>query len=662
MNRWSLFSLVLLGSTLVSPLWARESIADRTPIGAVVPDMQLKDFRGKDYSLADFGDSQAIVLAFLGTECPLAKLYGRRLQALADEYGDKKVTVIGVMSNQHDAVTEIAAYARQHDIEFPLLKDVGNRLADAAGAERTPEVVLLNADRKICYRGRIDDQYQIGVVRDRAEKQELRDALENVLAGQAVKVPTTEAIGCHIGRVREPEAGSDVTYYNQVARILQNRCVQCHREGEIAPFALTEYEEVAGWAEMIAEVVEDKRMPPWHAAPEHGVFKNARPMPQEEKELLLKWVAAGAPEGDKSQAPPEPEYSTTGWTLPVKPDMVIPVTAKPYKVQAAGEVKYQYFVHDPGFTEDKWLQAAELRPGNRMVVHHILAFAIQPGERNLRDGGARGFLVGYVPGMRAEPFPEGMAKRIPAGSRLVFQVHYTPIGSQQFDQSELGLVFADPADIKYEVKTTSALNRSFKIPAGDGNYPVEASAPQIKTDGAYLLAMMPHMHLRGKSFRYELEGGEKSEILLDIPAYDFNWQTAYRLQDPLPLKADSVIHCEAHFDNSKWNNANPDPTQTVRWGDQTWEEMMIGYFDVAYPYVAGEAPAAEEPGDKVKAAAQRLMERYDANGDGVILRSEVPEKGERYFDLIDKDRNDKVNEEEIITTLQKMPILLNLIR
>ncbi|UUO05240.1 redoxin domain-containing protein [Blastopirellula sp. J2-11] len=661
MNRWTFLSLIILAIFLVSPLQARDSITERTPIGGVVANMQLKDFRGKDYALADFSENRVVVLAFLGTECPLAKLYGRRLQELSDEFAPKKVAIIGVMSNQHDAITEIAAFARLHKISYPLLKDVGNRLADAAGAQRTPEVVVLNADRKIVYRGRIDNQYQIGVVRDRADEHELRDAIEDVLAGRPVATPTTETFGCHIGRVHQPDPNSEVTYHNQVSRILQKRCVSCHREGEIAPFALTEYDEVAGWAEMIAEVVEDKRMPPWHAAPEHGKFKNARPMPAKEKELLLQWVAAGAPEGNKSQAPPALNYSTNGWTLPAAPDQVIKITEKPVKVQASGEVKYQYYIHDPGFTEDKWLQAAELRPGNRMVVHHILAFAVNPGERDLRDGGIRGFLVGYVPGMRAEPFPPGMAKRIPAGSRLVFQVHYTPIGSEQFDQSELGLIFADPKKIEYEVKTTSAVNRSFRIPAGDGNYKVEADSPRITSEGAQLLGMMPHMHLRGKAFRYELKGEKKNEILLDVPAYDFNWQTSYRLKDPRPLDVGSVLHCVAHFDNSKWNLANPDPTDTVKWGDQTWEEMMIGYFDVARPYVPQDEVKAD-PQDLALVAAKRLMEKYDANGDGIILRDEVPEKGHRYFDFFDKDGDKKVVEADIVALLQKMPALMNLLK
>ncbi|MFI4875940.1 MAG: redoxin domain-containing protein, partial [Blastopirellula sp. JB062] len=487
MIRWTLSTLTLVALALVSPLSARESVEKKTPIGAEVADLSLKDFRGKSYSLADYRGKKAIVLAFLGTECPLAKLYGRRLQELADEYASKGVVILGVMSNQHDSITEIAAYARLHEISIPLLKDVGNRLADAAGAERTPEAVLLDADRKIRYRGRIDNQYQIGVVRDRADEHELRDAIEAILAGQKIAQPTTDPIGCHIGRVHQPQADSKVTYYDQISRILQKRCVECHREGEIAPFALTDYEEVAGWAEMIAEVVEDKRMPPWHAAPGHQEFKNARPMPQEEKELIMKWVAAGAPEGDPSQAPPKPPESVFGWTLPKKPDQIIKVTERPIKVPATGEVKYRYFIHDPEFAEDKWLQAAELRPGNRAVVHHILAFAIRPGERSIKDGGARGFLVGYVPGMRAEPFPQAMAKRIPAGSRLVFQVHYTPIGSEQWDQSELGLVFADPEEIQYEVKTTSALNKSFRIPPGESAHQVSADAPRINSEGAFLL-------------------------------------------------------------------------------------------------------------------------------------------------------------------------------
>ncbi|MFI4874949.1 MAG: hypothetical protein ACIALR_06415, partial [Blastopirellula sp. JB062] len=190
---------------------------------------------------------------------------------------------------------------------------------------------------------------------------------------------------------------------------------------------------------------------------------------------------------------------------------------------------------------------------------------------------------------------------------------------------------------------------------------VSADAPRINSEGAFLLAMMPHMHLRGKSFRYELKGKDENQILLDVPAYDFNWQTAYRLKDPLPLAAGSVIHCVAQFDNSKWNIANPDPTETVRWGDQTWEEMMIGYFDVAHPYVAQEEKE-EVPVDRTIAAARKLMEKYDVNGDGVVVRDEVPNKGKQYFDLIDKDGDKKVSEKDLVTLLQKMPALLSLLK
>lgn len=534
---------------------------------------ELRDFRGKTHALADFADKQFLVVAFIGCECPLAKQYAPRLKKLAAEYSPRGVAFLAIDSNSQDTMTEVGAYARIHEIDFPVLKDPGNTVADQFDAQRTPEVFVLDRERTVRYRGRIDDQFLVGRQRAEPTRRDLAAALDELLDGKEVSVPATDAVGCHIGRVPKRQAAGNVTYSNQIARLLQQRCVECHRQGEIAPFPLTDYAEVVGWAETMQEVVHQGRMPPWFADPEFGTFSNDARLSDDEKRLLDDWIAAGCPEGDRSQLP-EPRQFTVGWQIP-QPDQVVYIREEPVKVQAEGTVAYQYYSVDPGFTEDKWIKAAECRPDNRGVVHHIVAFFVPPGEK-LRDG-ARGAMVGYAPGMPPTWFDEGSAMFVPAGSRIVFQMHYTPNGSEQFDRSSLGLVFADRATITKRIGGGMAGNRFFQIPPGADNFEVR-SHHRFDKD-VLLLTLTPHMHLRGKSFRYEAEYPDNTrEVLLDIPHYDFNWQLRYRLAEPKLLPKGTTLVCIAHFDNSADNLANPDPTQAVRWGDQTWEEMMIGYF------------------------------------------------------------------------------------
>ncbi len=573
--------LGLLASLAADPAPGQQPAQREDAEDRVIANFTLGDYRGKQVSLRDYANVKVLVVAFLGTECPIVKLYAPRLQKLADRYAIDQVQVVGIDSNQQDSLAELAHFARRHAIQFPLLKDPGNRIADQFGAERTPELFVLDSQRVVQYRGRLDDQYTYEIQRPQVQQDYVTAAIDQLLAGQAVEVARTEPVGCHIGRVMQHTEDRGVTYANQISRLLQRRCVECHRTGEIAPFALTDYDEVVGWAEMIREVVQDQRMPPWHAAPEHGQFANDRRLSDDEKKLLYQWIDDGAPLGDAAQRP-EPETYVQGWQLPQQPDLVIPMRDRPYQVPAEGVVEYQYFVVDPQFREDKWVSMAECQPGNRQVVHHILVFAQPPGSRPI--GGERGgFLAAYVPGLRARPYGPGMAKRVPAGSKLIFQLHYTPVGTAQQDLSSLGLVFLPADEVEQEVRTVAAVETDLKIPPHDANFQVDARSPKAPI-AVELLALMPHMHLRGKSFRYvaEFPGGKK-ETLLDVPRYDFNWQTAYRLQDPLRLPPGTQIHCTAHYDNSSANLANPDPTQLVRWGDQTDDEMMIGYFDIALP-------------------------------------------------------------------------------
>ncbi len=243
-------------------------------VGRKIDAFTLDDYRGAARSLADFSDNKLLVVAFMGTECPLANLYTPRLAELAAAYESKGVAFVGINANQQDSITEVASHAQRHGVPFWVLKDPGNRVADQFGAVRTPEVFLLDEDRVVRYWGRIDDQFGIGYQKSEAGRQDLQAAIDELLAGKPVSVPRTEAPGCFIGRVHRPDPSGDVTYTKQIARILQSRCVECHHDGQIAPFALTNYDEVVGWAEMIREVIHERRMPPWLAAPGHDEFKN----------------------------------------------------------------------------------------------------------------------------------------------------------------------------------------------------------------------------------------------------------------------------------------------------------------------------------------------------------------------------------------------------
>jgi peroxiredoxin len=544
-----------------------------TPLGRTIEDFTLNDYLGAKRAFSEWKDRQAIVVVFLGTECPLAKLYGKRLAELDREYAPQGVQIVGINSNQQDTLQEIARYAHKHGIEFPVLKDAGARVADLFGATRTPEAFVLDGQRTVRYHGRIDDQYGVGAARNQPTRSELVDAIEAVLSGRLVAAPSTQAVGCLIGRREPSESDGAVTYAKDIAPILQARCVTCHREEQIAPFALTDYEDVAAWADTMLEVIAAERMPPWHANPDHGEFINDARMPAAEKKLFRQWVHDGAPLGDPDDVPPPREYPD-GWQIP-GPRTIFRMP-EPFDVPATGTVAYQHFWFDPGFTEDKWVYAAEARPGNREVVHHLILFYVPPGQNGFRpEDPLLNAVAAFAPGMPAISGPEEYAVRIPARSKLVFQVHYTPNGSPQKDRSEAALAFADPAKVSHEVHVTAGYNFRFLIPPGAPDYVVRHDLRIPRDTLAYSLT--PHMHYRGKSFRFTArypDGGE--EILLDVPRYDFNWQNTYLLMKPKRLPAGTVVHMEAHFDNSADNPLNPDPTQRVHWGDQTWDEMMLG--------------------------------------------------------------------------------------
>lgn len=595
---------------LSSPAQAADTEREQSsPIGKQIADFTLHDCRGALRSLSDYAQSELVVVAFLGVECPLVKLYGPRLEELSERFAGRGVAFLGINSNLQDAPTKISAFAQRAGITFPILKDPDNGVADQFGALRTPEVFVLDRERVIRYWGRIDDQYGfstgVGYGKKAVTRHDLVEALEELLAGKPVSVPVTTAPGCHIGRVPKVAPHGDVTYSNQIARIFNKHCLQCHRQGQIGPFPMASYDDVVGWGAMIQEVVADNRMPPWHANPEFGHFANDPRLTEEEKQLIATWVANGMPEGDPSQLPPPVEFAE-GWGIP-QPDAVYYIDDEPFTVAAQGVIQYQYFVVDPGYEKDVWLKAFECRPGNYAVVHHIIAFVQEPdgkrtqvgvytpgqdppppkevcgthrgesGETGGSTGIRRSVQIGYAPGMPPTNYPEGYGLYVPAGSKFVFQMHYTATGTLQGDRSCLGVVFADPKSITHRVNGGVCGTVSLSIPPGDPDHVVRAER-RFRRD-TLLVGFMPHMHVRGTAFRYEAEFPDgRKQVLLDVPKYDFNWQLWYRPEPAVLMPKGSKLICTAHYDNSSANVYNPDPTATVRFGEQTWEEMMFGWY------------------------------------------------------------------------------------
>jgi hypothetical protein len=386
---------------------------------------------------------------------------------------------------------------------------------------------------------------------------------------------------------------TQVTFYKDALPVLQKNCQSCHRVGEAAPMQFTSYESTRPWAKAIKTAVASKKMPPWFADPHYGKFANDRSLSEAEIKTLVSWVEGGAIAGDPKDAP-KPIQFTEGWAIG-KPDHVFEIpNAVP--VPASGTIDYQYVVMPSGFTEDRYVQFAEARPTDREHCHHIIAFIREPGsgwlknapigvafvpERN-KDGGGGGngdFLAGYAPGTIPSMMKPGQAKLVKAGSDIVFQLHYTANGKPGSDKSRVGVIFSKVKPTE-RIVTLASSNPKFAIPPGDGNFRVDSKV--TLQDDSTLIMMLPHMHLRGKSFDYRITYPDgKQEKILNVPNYSFSWQLSYYVAEPLKLPAGTTIECTAYYDNSKNNPFNPDPTKEIKFGEQSWDEMMIGFFDVA---------------------------------------------------------------------------------
>jgi len=550
-------------------------------IGRLVIDGTFTVLGGQQRRLSSFKSHKGLVVAMTSSTCPVSKRYLPSLVALDAELQAQGLALILVNPYASETSAEIQAQLQAAGYRGLYVHDKDSTLSRILGARTTTEVFLLDATRTLLYRGALDDQYGTNYNRDTPRQNFLKDAVSDLLGGRAVVTAATSAPGCELDLGPQTSgAPTKVTYYGDVARILQQNCVGCHHGGGIAPFALDSLTGVKDRTRVIRRVVSQGLMPPWFAAPEApgkpNPWANDCSLSERDKSDLIAWIdSPDRPLGDPAEAPRRLIYPTE-WSIG-QPDLIIPLS-KAYDIKATGYLPYQRDVVQTTLTEDRWVAAFEILPSARDVVHHVI---VTVHEKNEKVADTESYWAAYVPGNGSHVYPVGFARKLPAGAKINFQIHYTPNGTATKERLRLGLIFAKSPP-KYEMRTVAVPNVRLKIPPGAANH-VETITRPIPVD-LPVTSLLAHMHVRGKAFKFELTTPDgRTETLLDLPNYDFNWQLRYDLKQPRVLPRGSTVKLTAIFDNSADNKSNPDPTKLVRWGPQTYDEMMIGYFEYFVP-------------------------------------------------------------------------------
>ena len=588
-------------------------------VGRYIADLAFSDLDGKQRSLSGFTDRKLVVVAMTSTSCPLSKKYLPTLVELAKKYAAQGVQFIAVNCAPTDNADAMKSAAEAFGATALYVHDADEKLARQIGAMTTTDVLVLDPSRTVVYHGAIDDQYGIGYALDAPRHTFLATALDALLADKKPEVAATAAPGCVLDHETFDSAATTVTYHNRISRIVQMNCIECHRTGGVGPFPLDTYADVVAHAAMIRDVIERGTMPPWFAAkPETGhasVWSNDRSLTAADRNDMVAWLKGRQTEGDAADAP-IPRTFAEEWTLG-KPDYVVQLP-KPIAIKATGTMPYQFVTTETKLAEDKWVQGYEILPTDRSVVHHVLVNVHEKGKGKIRDReeGIGGYWAAYVPGNAGQLYPDGFAKKLPAGATVSFQIHYTPSGEATEDQLKMGLIFAK-SEPKYVVTTIPLADSDLNIPPGEANH-LETITRPVPVD-INVMAYMAHMHVRGKSFNFELTTPDgKTETLLDIPRYDFNWQLRYDYREPKVIPKGSRVKVTAVFDNSDGNPANPDPDKLVHWGPQTYEEMLIGYVET-YAAVGEERPTMRS-GTGPGAA---MFTALDADADNMVSKDEA---------------------------------------
>lgn len=551
-------------------------------VGRMIADQIFKDLEGRQHRLSELAQRQGLVIAMSSATCPISKRYLPSLCALEKSLAGQGLSLLVVNAMSAEKAEEIKSQLRPAGLSAPYLHDRDGAVAKSLGARSTAEVFLLDRRLTLRYRGALDDQYGVDYSRENPTRRYLFAAITEMLAGRPISASATSAPGCELDL--KPLGGVAVatTYHRDVARILQQNCVRCHHDNGIAPFPLDELDSVKDHAKAIKRVLAEGTMPPWFAAPPKdggpSPFANDCSLGRKDKADLIAWIdSKERPLGDPAEAPVPLKFAGE-WTIG-QPDAIIPLS-KPYVIKASGVMPYQTDVVTTTFAEDKWVKAYEIIPSARDVVHHVIVMVHPPGAK-LASGGAENYWAIYVPGNSARVFDDGIARKLPAGARISFQIHYTPSGKIVEERMRLGLIFAKEAP-RLEMRTVGVANHKLSIPPNAAEH-VETKTQRVPFD-LTVTNLLAHMHVRGKAFRYELIHPDgREELLLDIPRYDFNWQLRYDFKQPRILPRDSSLRLTAVYDNSVGNRANPDSSKTVKWGQQTYDEMMIGYLEYVVP-------------------------------------------------------------------------------
>lgn len=536
---------------LAASLMSGAAQAAPAGIGDTVEDVTFKDIRYLPRTLKDFGDRKAVLLLFhtLGDSEAL-----KELDKLA-ESAPPELAVAGVDLSADASMVQVAAKALELDGDYLVLKDFDAAAATALGVTQTPAAVVLDGDHKLRYRGPL------------AQASAAADAL---VQGKDIASPELAVTGAPITLAKSSVAG-EVTFGKDVAPIINKHCASCHTPGEAAPFSLRTFKQVSTRGDMIAEVVREERMPPWYAAPDHGVFMNSRRMSQKEKDTILAWVRGGMKKGDLDDAPEAEEKKGTPWQIG-EPDLVLTAEEEDH-IPATGYVDYKYIQLPYAFAEDTWVQGIEILPSNLSVVHHVnLAYNI-PGSAYEEQNN---FLTGRVPGNAPVDIPGPVAMLIPKNSVLFLQIHYVTTGKEQKNRMQVGLRYAE-GNILKRVYYRRLRPDTIEIPPGVARHRMESTWTFDRN--AIALALFTHMHVRGRdmSFFATYPDG-KAETLLVIPNYNFDWQLAYQyIPGTKFLPKGTELKTVSHYDNSPFNPYNPDPAATVPYGDQTIHEMNDAY-------------------------------------------------------------------------------------
>ncbi len=543
-----------------------------------VGNFSLIDHRGQfhelDYYRRDPG-TKAFVVFVQGNGCPLVRKRVPELKRLRDEFQPRGVLFAMLNANPQDGREDLVEEAADYGIDMPILKDPTQLVAGMLDIDRTGVALLIDArSSRVVFRGPIDDRLSYQSEKPAAENHYLRDAIQSILSGEPIAKAELEAPGCRI-TPESPAQGETISYSKQVAPILRARCVECHTRGGVGPFAMSNYRKVRGWSDMIAEVILTRQMPPWQADPHIGRFSNDSNLTDEEARTVVEWIRSGSPRGDgedplEGYHPPEQE-----WTLGT-PDRVIDLPLQ--EIPAEGILDYRYAYVDSPFEDDVWIRASEVSPGNTRVVHHVIVTSENRSAE--RKHGIRGkWITGFAPG--SDPFecPEDTGILLRKGHRLNFEIHYTVSGRPERDQTRLGLYLLSERPTR-AFETGMIAHTGFAIPPHHREY-AESYAQSIDHD-IELYGVNPHMHVRGKRMSFTLLHHDgRRQPLVSVPNYNFNWQRTYHFAEPVSVKAGSRLLIEGAWDNSKLNPHNPDPAITVRWGDQTTDEM----FFATYTYV-----------------------------------------------------------------------------